>query len=332
MTNEIEKENGNYELKLSEIKEETKSVISKKELHSYILFVINQFIWGFQGLQLKSFFYFFSKDYDINSFVFYRHLGLCIVGYLSIRYKNITLNFPWQIHHRIWFYIRNIGIYICIRTWMASLEIFRLSTCQILGGVGPLLTILFSVVFLKEKFYMVYAYGIFICFIGSAMIILNERKSEENDNKNSSSLNFIFLGSIYLTINVTLFSLGLIGQKFLCKEKLSPEEQTFYFGFYSVIIAGFFCIIKLDFKLSNILYCLYSLLNGFIFYICNFLNSVSFQNIEISKLQPVSYLSTVLVVIASAVIFKENLYFTDIIGALMIIGFIIYNGMYPPKS
>jgi prepilin signal peptidase PulO-like enzyme (type II secretory pathway) len=80
---------------------------------------------------------------------------------------------------------------------------------------------------------MVYAYGIFICFIGSAMIILNERKSEENDNKNSFSLNFIFIGSIYLTINVTLFSLGLVGQKFLCKEKLSPEEQTFYFGFYS---------------------------------------------------------------------------------------------------
>ena len=66
---------------------------------------------------------------------------------------------------------------------------------------------------------MVYAYGIFICFIGSAMIILNERKSEENDNKNSFSLNFIFIGSIYLTINVTLFSLGLVGQKFLCKEK-----------------------------------------------------------------------------------------------------------------
>ena len=328
MSNEID---GNYELKVSEVKEETKSLLSRKELHSYILFVINQFIWGFQGLQLKSFFYFFPKDYDINSFAFYRHLGLCIAGYISIRYKNITLKFPWQIQYRIWFYIRNIGIYICIRTWMASLEIFRLSTCQILGGLGPLLTILFSVVFLKEKFYLVYVYGIGICFVGSAMIILNERKSEESTDKNSS-LNFIFLGSIYLTINVTLFSLGLVGQKFLCKEKLSPEEQTFYFGFYTVLIAGFFCILNLDFKLSNILYCLYSLLNGIIFYICNFLNSVSFQNIEISKLQPVSYLSTVLVIIASAVVFKENLYFTDIIGALMIIGFIIYNGMYPPKS
>ena len=126
--------------------------------------------------------------------------------------------------------------------------------------------------------------------------------------------------------------MGLVGQKFLCEENLSPEEQTFYFGFYTTIIAGTFCIINFDFKLKNIYYCLYSLLNGFVFYTCNYLNSVSFKNIEISKLQPVTYLQTILIIIASAIIFKENLYFTDILGALMIIGFIIYNGMYPPKS
>ena len=37
------------------------------------------------------------------------------------------------------------------------------------------------------------------------MIILNERKSETTTEKDAS-LNNIFLGSIYLTINVTLFS------------------------------------------------------------------------------------------------------------------------------
>ena len=324
-------ENGDYEIKISKVNEEAEQIKRKKELYAYILYVVNQVIWALQGLQLKSFFYFFFKDYDINSFVFYRHLGLCIAGYSSIKYKKQNLKYPWEIEHRLWFYIRNIGIYICISTWMASLEIFRLSTCQILGGVGPFLTIIFSIIFLKEKFHSVYAYGIAICFFGSTMIILNERKSEISSEKNSS-LNNIFLGSFYLTINVTLFSLGLIGQKFLCAEKLSPEAQTFYFGFYTTIIAGTFCVFNKDFKLSNILYCLYSLFNGIIFYICNFLNSVSFQDIEISKLQPVSYLSTVLVIIASAVIFKENLYFTDVLGALMIIGFIIYNGMFPPKS
>ena len=323
--------NGDYTLKIAQMNEDIEEIKRKKELHAYILYVINQFIWGIQGLQLKSFYSFFPKDFDINSFVFYRHLGLSIAGYLSIYYKKINMKYPWQINHRIWFYIRNIGIYICIHTWMDSLEIFRLSTCQILGGLGPFLTIIFSVIFLKEKFHSQYAYGIIICFLGSSMIILNERKAETTTEKDSS-MNKIFLGSLYLTINVTLFSLGLVGQKFLCEENLSPEEQTFYFGFYTTIIAGIFCVINFDFKLKNILYCLYSLLNGFVFYICNFLNSVSFKNIEISKLQPVSYLSTILIIIASAAIFKENIYFTDILGALMIIGFIIYNWMYPPKS
>ena len=326
-----ENENRDYNLKIEEVKEEIEATKSTKELHSYILYVINQFIWTIQGLQLKSYFYFFPNDFDTNTFVFYSHLALCIAGYFSIRYKNITMKYPWQIKYRIWFYIRNIGIYLCNVTWMASLENFRLSTCQILGGLYPLLTIIFSIIFLKEKFHTVYAYGIAICFIGSTMIILNERKSEDSSDKNSS-LNSLFLGFFYVFFHVILYSLGLVGQKFLCEEKLSPEEQTFYYGFYSFIIGGIFCILKFDFKWSNILYCLYSLSNGFVFYICNFLNSVSFQNIEISKLQPASYLSTVFVIISSAVIYKENLYFTDIIGALMIIGFIIYNGMYPPKS
>ena len=77
-------EDGDYELRVIKAEEVLKA---KKELYAYFLFVINQFIWAFQGLQLKSFFYFFSKDYDINSFVFYRHLALSIIGYLSIKYK-----------------------------------------------------------------------------------------------------------------------------------------------------------------------------------------------------------------------------------------------------
>ena len=327
----INNENGQNDIKLIKIDEEVASIKRREEIKSYVIFVINQFIWAIQGLQLKSFFYFFSKDYDTNSFIFYRHLGVSLAGYLSIKYKKINMKYPSQITYKIWFYIRNIGIYICIFTWMSALGIFRLSTCQILGGLGPFLTILFLIIFLNEKFHKIYAYGIAICFIGSSMIILNERKAETSTEKDSS-MNNLFLGSFYLTINITLFSLGLVGQKFLCNENLSPEEQTFYFGFYSVIIAGIFCIINLDFKLSNILYSLYSLLNGFIFYLCNYFNSVSFKlTSQVSKLQPVNYLSTVLIVISSAIVFKEKLYFTDILGATMIIGFIIYNGMNPPK-
>ena len=324
-------ENNNTNLKILEVNEEIEKLKIKKETRAYILFVFTQLIWTIQGLELKSFFSLYASIYDLNSLVFWRHLGVSLTAYICIRYKNINLKYPSQIQNKIWFYIRNVGIYVCIFTWMKSLSIFRLSTCQILSGVTPLLTILFSIFFLKEKFYTIYAIGIIICFTGSVMIILNERKLEVKTNNNNSAES-IFIGILSLIINVNLFALGNVGQKFLCNEHLSPEEQTFYFGFYSIFISCFFCTLNLKFGLSNIFYCLYALLNGFTFYLCNYLTSVSFQNIEISKLQPVTFLSSILIVLSGTIIFSEKLFFTDILGATMIIGFIIYNGMNRPKN
>ena len=326
-------ENNNINIKTNLINKEIEDEKIKNERFSYILNVFNQFIWAIQGIQLKSFFKLYSSIYDINSFIFWRHLAMSIIGYSSIKLKNIPYKLPKNIHYKTWFYIRNIGIYICIFTWMVSLSIFRLSTCQIVGGMNPFLTILFSIIFLKDKFHKIYGIGIIICFIGSSIIILNERTTNNNnDNNKIKTIGEIFIGILSLTINVTLFSLGNVGQKFLCNENLTAEEQTLYFGFYSVLISGTFCIFNMNFGLSNIKYCLYCMSNGIIFYICNYLNSVSFKYIEISKLMPITYLSVVLIVFFGSYIFDENLYFTDIIGASLIIGFIIYNGMYPPKN
>ena len=326
-------ENNNNDLKLIEVNEEIELLKRKKETTAYILFVFTQLVWTIQGLQLKSFFSLYLSIYDLNSLVFWRHIGVSLTGYLSIKYKHINFKYSSQIQNKKWFYIRNVGIYICIYTWMKSLSIFRLSTCQILSGVNPLLTIIFSIIFLKEKFYKIYGIGIIICFTGSLMIILNERKLEVNssNNINDSGKNY-FIGILSLIINVNLFALGNVGQKFLCNEKLTPEEQTFYFGFYSIFISCFFCLINVKFGLSNIFYCLYAFINGITFYICNYLTSVSFQNIDISKLQPVTFLSSILIVLSGTIIFNEKLFFTDILGATMIIGFIIYNGMNRPKQ
>ena len=324
MINENESNSNN--LRMLEVNEEIESLKKSKETRAYILYVFTQIIWTIQGLQLKSFFSLYSSIYDLNSLVFWRHLAVSITGYLSIRYKNINFKYPSQIQNKKWFYIRNVGIYICIYTWMKALSIFRLSTCQILGGVTPLMTIIYSIIFLKEKFYTIYLIGIIICFTGSLIIILNERKLEtssiDNNNNNNSYDNY-FIGILSLVINVNLFAFGNVGQKFLCNENLTPEEQTFYFGFYSIFISCFFCLINLNFGLSNIFYCLYALINGVTFYFCNYLTSVSFQNIEISKLQPVTFLSTILIILSGTIIFSEKLFFSDIVGATMIIGFII---------
>jgi drug/metabolite transporter (DMT)-like permease len=47
---------------------------------------------------------------------------------------------------------------------------------------------------------------------------------------------------------------------------------------------------------------------------------------------PINYLGTVFTVVLGCIVFKEKLFFSDIIGASMIIGFVTYNGIYPPQS
>ncbi len=77
---------------------------------------------------------------------------------------------------------------------------------------------------------------------------------------------------------------------------------------------------------------LYAYANGILFFFCNYFTSFSFQYIEISKLQPVAFLSSILIILSGTIIFNERLFFSDILAATMIIGFIIYNGMHRPKS
>lgn len=230
------KENDNINIRINEANEEFETLKRNKETRAYILFILIQFIRTIQGLQLKSFFSLYSSIYDLNSLVFWRHTGIALASYIIMRYKKINLKYPYQIQHRIWFYIRNVGIYICISTWMKALSIFRLSTCQILSGLNPLMTIIYSIIFLKEKLHTIYIIGIMICFTGAVIIILNERKIEANTKNDNSSTQNIFIGILSIIINVNLFALGNVGQKFLCNEHLTPEEQTFYFRFYSILI------------------------------------------------------------------------------------------------
>ena len=317
-------------LKSDLLDDEMRLLKRKNENFAYLVCILNQFIWAIQGLQLKTYHLWFPKIYTINSFIFWRNIGLVSLGYIMCKSKNIKIKKPNEIKNKLWFYIRNIGIYICIVTWMKALSIFRLSSCQIVGGMNPLLTIIMSIIILRDKFYIRYVYGIIICFSGSSIIILNERDpeaSKENHKKGN-----ILIGILSLIINVSLFSLGNVGQKKLCNEKLSPEEQTFYLGVYSLLIGGFFSFIFFNFGISNLFYCIYSFSNGVVFYLCNYFNSIAFKYIEISKLMPVTYLNVVLIFFLGSFLFDEKIFFSDIIGASLIIGFIIYNGMYPPKS
>jgi drug/metabolite transporter (DMT)-like permease len=333
-------------LKSDQLNDELRIIKRKNEQFAYIICIITQFLWALQGIQLKTYHIWYPEIYNINTFVFWRNIIVSSLGYFMCIQKNIKIKKINEIKFIYWFYVRNIGIYIAISVWMAALTYLRLSTCQIFAGICPLLTIIISIIILGDKFYSRYLYGMIICFIGSSIIILNERNPEVivnnsedilNENTNINNINDekiknIFLGIICLLSNVTVIAFGNVAQKKMCIEKLTPEVQTFYFGLFPLIISFFCCLFNFNFGFSNLKYCFYCMSNGIIFYAANYLTSVSFKYIEISKLMPVTYLNLVIVFFFGSFLFHEKIFFSDVIGASLIVGFIVYNGMYPPRS
>ena len=53
---------------------------------------------------------------------------------------------------------------------------------------------------------------------------------------------------------------------------------------------------------------------------------------RINKYMPITYLNIVFIFIFGFLFFGEKIYITDIIGSLMILGFQIYNVIFPVKS
>ena len=106
--------------------------------------------------------------------------------------------------------------------------------------------------------------------------------------------------------------------------------QAFYFASFNAVPAFIFGIFTDKIFSSNWKYIAYIISNGFLFYIANYLNTLCLRYIAISKFQPITYLTIVFTFIISAIFLGEPVYFSDLIGTLIIIGFQYYNFTNPP--
>ena len=317
-----------YSVNSSQLNDEQLKEKRHKEKIGAIIGIISQFIWAVNSIQLKTYKAFFPLYFSNNSLVFWRSLPIWVLGYFFCKQKNIRIKPLSAIHHKFWFAVRSFGNYICIYLWIKILSYFRVSTSQVISGCYPVLVIILSTIFLKEKFYFRYIIGIFVCIFGSSLIVLNEKnpnssKIKLNDNK--------IAGLSFALGHLVISSLSGLGQKVLCKEKLSPDEQNYYLGMYNTLPALFFCLIERHFGFGSILYILYGISNGFfIFYLGNYLQTISMEYMAVSKYMTITYMCTVFIFILGFILLGEMIYLTDILGAGLIISFQIYNLYYPP--
>ena len=276
---------------------------------------------------MKTFRLYFPNNYTDNSVMFWRMLPPCIIGYIICKYTNIHIQSFSELKHLNWFLCRNALAYLFIIAWLKMYSYFRVSTITVIGGTTPFLIIIISVFLIGEKFYIRYLLGVLLCIFGSAIIILNDRKPESkaqivNDN--------LFVGILLGITNVTLVALSLVGQKVLTKEGMDIHLQAFYFASFNVVPAFIFGILSDNIFSSNWKYIMYVMSNGFLFYTANYFNTLCLRYIAISKFQPITYLCIVFTFIISAIFLGEPVFFSDLIGTSIIIGFQYYNFVYPP--
>ena len=274
----------------------------RKENYGIIISIISNLAGAINQLQLKTYPKWFKKYYSQNNLLFYRSFSSCLICYYLIKKKNQTIPRWSEINNKFWFICRECGGYVILLLYLEMLTYFRVSTCQCIFGIHPIFVLLLSIVVILNE------------------INPNQRKQSENKS--------VFIGILFSMGYLAALCFSKFAQKMLCKDHMTPGVQTYYIGLFTALQALFFLLF--DFQPGlNFIYIIYALSNGIIFTIYNCLCVEAMNNLAISKYLPLTYFTTVFIFIFGWIILGERVYFTDIIGSLLIIGFQIYNAWFP---
>ena len=300
----------------------------QKESIGYIIGILSQLIWALNSIQIKTYEPWFPRSFSNNSLLLWRSIPIWFMGYYFCKKKQIYIKPVKEINHKFWFFFRSFGNYIGVYLWIRMFSYLRVSTGQVITNCFPIVVIFLSVIYLHEKFYWRYVLGVIICLFGSSLIVLNESKAGTkklvvNDN--------LFAGIMFSLAHLLFEGLSCLGQKIMCKEKLPADLQNYYLGMFNTLPALILCSFERHFGLRDIKYIVYAMSNGLcLFYLANYLQTIAMEKLSASKFMPCTYMCIVFIFILGFILLDETVYFTDALGAVIIIGFQGYNYYFPP--
>ena len=137
----------------------------------------------------------------------------------------------------------------------------------------------------------------------------------------------VFYGLYHIITN----SLISVIQKLLAREKIPIETQMFYIGISNSAMAAVGAVITgletIDLSLG--LFCSF---NGVLFYIFLHYNNESLKHMPLAKFSPFMYITTLTVFVCGVLFVGEPLFFTDVLGSLLILSFNVYDSCNPLKK
>ena len=333
-----------YDERISQHLRESKTSYEKREIKNeligYSFVILCNFTRAINDLLMKHIEKAYSEYFETIPFLFLRAIMIISLAFSTSYCTNERILRPNEIKFKLPFLIRTNFNFFAVSLFTISIWYLRVSTVQIISSLNPIIVTYLSVILLKEKFYNRYIVGIILCLLGSLIIINNEKKQssevkvkgKENDNDNNVTVGGFTSGmitGIMCCFGSTLINCAVdICNKVLAKNKIPITTQLFYLGFFTLSYSFIYIIIVWRLKVC-IPYILLSFLQGTLFYIANTSFNFGIQRIDLSKAAPISYTKVVFVLLLGQILLGEKVYFTDCVGAALIISYMLYNMKCP---
>ena len=341
-TNSNLMQNIENEEKISSHLRESKTSYEKRaikvEIIGFSFVLLCNFTRAINGLLMKYIEKTYPEYFETIPFLFIRATMIVFLALSTSYLTGEKILKPSEIKFKLPFLIRTNFNFFAVSLFTISIWYLRVSTVQIISSLNPIIVTYLSVILLKEKFYKRYIVGIIVCLLGSLIIINNEKKEDnEVKLKGEVTTNEIKKGGftkgmikgILCCFGSTLINCAVdICNKVLAKNKIPITTQLFYLGFFTLSYSLIYIIIIHRFKYC-IPYILFSFLQGTLFYIANTTFNFGIQRIDLSKAAPISYTKVVFVLLLGGILLGEHVYFSDFIGAGLIISYMLYNMKYP---
>lgn len=310
-----------------------------KEKYGALYVLAANFVWAFNSFYLKIVQRTYPTYFASVPFLFIRGFMIMFISFSMAYYNNEHILRPNEISHKFYFFIRTNLNFFSVTFFTVGVWYLRVSTCQIISTLNPIIVIVFSVFILKESFYFRYLIGIIVCLLGSSIIVLNEKKANSSvtaETTHEKTDTSVFSADILFGITCSLTSVLLgsfitIANKVLVKNKISITTQLVYVSFSTLLYSFIYIVITREFKIC-LGYIIMCLMHGVCFCLGNVFFNRGIQLIDLSKSVTISYMKIVFVFILGGLFLGEPIYFTDIIGACLIVSYMMYNVSYPIQA
>ena len=331
---------------------ETESEIHKKAIKNekwgIILILLCNLTRACNSLLIKYLQRRYHDIYHTIPFLFYRAIYIVFLSQIITTIKGEHILWPSEIKTKLFFFLRTNLNFFGVQFNISAIWYLRVATVQIISSLNPLLTTLLGIFILKEKFYIRYVVGIVACIIGSLFIVLNERKGNNEADFESNSEDLIkeggkkdedkkkyegfsfgtILGLIFAFIDIFFVSTVELANKVLANNRVPIHTQCFYVGINTIGYSLIYLFFTHEWYITGG-YAVFIFFQALLFYTGNFFFNAGLKYIDLAKTAPLTYTRVAFVLILGFILLGERVYFSDIIGTCLIIGYMFYNLYFP---